>query len=88
MDDEALTSEHVRAARALLRWEQKILAERSGVSLPTVKRLEAQPGALSAYADTVAAIRAALEREGIEFLNHGSPGVRLRKDDKAAKRRK
>jgi predicted transcriptional regulator len=79
MDDAALTSEHVRAARALLRWEQKTLAERSGVSLPTVKRLEAQPGTLSAYMGTVSAIRATLEREGIEFSNGDAPGVRLHK---------
>lgn len=79
MDDAGLTSEHVRAARALLRWEQSTLADRSGVSLPTIKRLETQPGALGAYAETVAAIRKAFEREGIEFQNGGEPGVRLRK---------
>src|SRR6516162_6763095 len=39
----SLTSEQVRAARMLLRWEQKDLAEASGVSLPSIKRLETQP---------------------------------------------
>jgi hypothetical protein len=33
-------------------------------------------GSLSGRADTV--LRVALEKMGIEFLNHGSPGVRLR----------
>lgn len=77
MDDADLTSEHVRAARALLRWEQKKLAEMSGLSLPTIGRLEMQPGRLGAYAGTVSAIRGALEAAGIEFSNGGNPGVRL-----------
>jgi DNA-binding XRE family transcriptional regulator len=79
MEDRELTSEHVRAARALLRWEQRRLAEESGISLPTIGRLEMQPGVLSAYADTRSAIKAALERAGIVFLNDGSPGVQLKK---------
>jgi hypothetical protein len=79
MEDRDLTSEHVRAARALLRWEQRRLAEESGISLPTIGRLEMQPGVLSAYADTTSAIKAALERAGIVFLNDGSPGVQLKK---------
>jgi transcriptional regulator with XRE-family HTH domain len=76
-----LTSEQVRAARALLRIEQKDLASASGVSLPSIKRLEAQPGPLAAQARTVAAIRAALESAGVEFIpeNGGGAGVRLRK---------
>ena len=75
-----LTSEQLRAARALLRWEQKDLAEASAVSLPTIKRLEAKPGPLGAYAMTVNALRRALEEAGIEFIpeNGGGPGVRLR----------
>ena len=36
-----ISSELVRAARALLRWEQRDLAAASSVSLPTIKRLEA-----------------------------------------------
>jgi predicted transcriptional regulator len=88
LENSELTSEHVRAARALLRWEQKELAEKSGVSLPTIKRLETQPGALGAYRDTVAAIRRALEEQGIEFLNGDACGVRLRKVESAAKPRK
>ncbi len=60
-----LNSELVRAARALLRWEQKDLAAASSVSLPTVKRLEAKPGAMAAHMSTTAALRMALERAGI-----------------------
>lgn len=88
MQDEDLTSEHVRAARALLRWGQEDLAKASGVSLPTIGRLEMQPGRLSAYKQTVVAIRAGLERAGIEFTNGGTPGVRLHKVAKAKPARK
>jgi hypothetical protein len=77
----SITSEQVRAARALLRWEQRDLAEASGVSLPSVKRLETQPGALAAQQRTIVELRNALEKAGVEFIteNGGGPGVRLRK---------
>jgi transcriptional regulator with XRE-family HTH domain len=74
-----ITSELIRAARALVRWEQRQLAEASSVSLPTVKRLEAKPGNLAAHASTVAALVRALEAAGIEFTNGEQPGVRLTK---------
>lgn len=79
-----MTSEQIKAARALLRWEQKDLAKASGISLPSIGRLEMKPGAISAYASTQQAIRSALEVAGIEFLEDGQAsasggaGVRLR----------
>ena len=77
----SLTSEQVRAARALLRWEQRDLAGASEVSLPTIKRLEAKPGPLGAHAPTVAALTRALEAAGVECIpeNGGGAGVRLAK---------
>jgi hypothetical protein len=74
-----MTSEHMRAARMLLRWEQKELARKSGISLPTIKRLESQPGILGAYPDTIAVIRKTFEDQGIEFFNGDAPGARLHK---------
>jgi predicted transcriptional regulator len=76
-----ITSEQVRAARALIRWEQRNLAEASKVSLPSIKRLETTPGPLSAQPRTVDAIRSALEAAGVIFVaeNGDGPGVRLRK---------
>lgn len=70
----------LRAARALLGWSQADLAARSGLSSMTVKRAEGS-GRPPASAEAVAAIRAALEAAGVEFLpeNGGGPGVRLRK---------
>lgn len=78
---EIISSEQIRAARALLRWEQKDLAAASKVSLPSVKRLESQPGPLAAQARTVDALVSALEQAGIVFVaeNGEGPGVRLRK---------
>jgi transcriptional regulator with XRE-family HTH domain len=83
VEDVAMTSEQMRAARMMLRWEQKDLAAMSGVSLPTIKRIETKPGTLSAALETIAAIRKAFEDQGIEFVNGDAPGV-VRKGGKAA----
>jgi predicted transcriptional regulator len=78
LDSLSITSELIRAARALLRWEQRDLARASGVSLPTIKRLESVPGILAAHSSTVAALRRALESAGIEFTKGNGPGVHLK----------
>ncbi len=83
MSSVEMSSELIRAARALLRWDQQDLAQASEVSLPTIKRLEARPGVLNAHRPTVSALRRALESAGIEFTNGDVPGVRLRRDRKA-----
>ena len=72
------TSEQIRAARALLRWEQSQLAEASGVSLSSIKRLEGQPGPLNANKPTIESLRRALETAGIEFIPENGGGVGLR----------
>jgi len=74
-----LTSEQMRAARALLRWDQKALAQASKVSLPTIKRLEPLSGPLMANAVTIEALRRAFEDAGVEFIpeDDKGPGVRL-----------
>jgi ribosome-binding protein aMBF1 (putative translation factor) len=69
----------IKAARALLGWSQEDLAAMAGVSVPTVKRLEAADGLLGGREDTGTKLRGALERAGIEFTNGKHPGVRLRK---------
>jgi transcriptional regulator with XRE-family HTH domain len=76
-----LSSELIRAARALLRWEQRDLAGASSVSLATIKRLESKPGLMAAHESTVTALQKALETAGVEFIdeNGGGPGVRLRR---------
>ena len=71
----------IKAARALLGWSQSDLALESGVSAPTIARLESVDGQLGGREATVQRIRAALEKGGIQFIdeNGGGPGVRLRK---------
>jgi hypothetical protein len=71
----------------LLRWEQKDLANASGVSLPSIKRLETQPGELGAQERTMDAITKALEKAGIEFIpeNGGGAGVRMARRARRAK---
>ena len=85
-----LTSSQIKAGRALLGWSQPALAQASGVSLPTVVRMESQLGPGRSSAANVDAVKAALEDAGVIFLDpekHGDagPGVRIRqsptKDD-------
>jgi transcriptional regulator with XRE-family HTH domain len=75
-----VTAEQMRAARGLLDWSQSQLAERSGVSLPTIKRMEGAKGPGRSAAENVDAVRRALEAGGIEFIpeNGGGAGVRFR----------
>ena len=75
-----LHGEQIRAARALARIEQAALAAASGISLPTVKRLEKIAGPISANTGTEAAIRRAFDGLGVLFIDADAqgPGVRLR----------
>jgi transcriptional regulator with XRE-family HTH domain len=70
----------IKAARALLGWSQEELATASGVSVPTIKRLEAQDGPLGGRTETGDKIEIALKKAGVEFIeeNGGGAGVRLR----------
>jgi transcriptional regulator with XRE-family HTH domain len=75
-----LTIEQLRAARGLLGWSQSKLAERAGLSLPTVKRVEINLGPRVSE-EARNRLRRALESAGVEFIdeNGGGPGVRLKK---------
>ena len=74
-----LTSDQIRAARALVRWSARELAEKADLSLPTIQRLEAAEGVPSTSVQTLISIKAALEKMGVEFTDGEAPGVRLRK---------
>jgi transcriptional regulator with XRE-family HTH domain len=75
----------LKAGRALLAWSQERLAEASGISIPTVKRLEAEDGELGGRQETASRLIQAMEAAGVEFIpEHGTgagdgAGVRLRK---------
>ena len=73
-----LISSQIRAARGLLRWSARILAEQAGVHLSTVQRMERYQGPVGGNVETVRRVQDALERVGVEFLaDEDSPGVRL-----------
>ncbi len=75
-----LTSHQIRAARALLRWSARQLAQKSGVHVTTVQRMERGDGPVGGTLKTLAKIQSALENPGIEFTSqNGRPGVRLKK---------
>ncbi len=73
-----ITGAQVRAARAMLRWEVTDLAVAAGVSPDEVTRFEAHDGAAPPAGLDLAAVARALEEGGVELLDGGAPGVRLR----------
>jgi transcriptional regulator with XRE-family HTH domain len=76
-----ISTRQVKAARAMLGWSQDDLAKHSGVSYPTIARLEAEDGPLGGRSDTAEKLQHALQSAGIIFVaeNGDGPGVRLRK---------
>ena len=80
MLNELITSEQIRAARALLRWSSQDLADRSGVGVATIKRMEVMDGVPTGQVRTLATLKACLEEAGIEFIGtpEERPGVRLK----------
>jgi transcriptional regulator with XRE-family HTH domain len=80
-----MIGEQIRAGRALAGLSAVELAEKSGISYPTIQRLDATRGPVSGRYETVEAIRLALEAEGVQFLEAGEvaagPGVTLRARD-------
>lgn len=79
------TGNQLRAARALVNMDQGTLAERAGVNINTISSMEKRGAdVLTSGLDKIRAVMKVLEAEGVEFLNHGQPGVRLAKVDKLA----
>ena len=76
-----LSSEQIRAARALLRWSARQLAEKSGVHPTTVQRLENGNGSPGGTVKTLVRVQAVLEEAGVEFKSQdGGLGVFLKAD--------
>lgn len=75
-----VTAEQIRAGKALLRWSGEELSVRAGVSLSTIRRVEAASGVPEGQnLKTLMAITSALEAAGVEFIGSpdDGPGVRL-----------
>ena len=74
-----VTGLQIRCGRFALRWSVQEFAERSKVSTSTIKRIESHDGISGATAANIAALKAALEAAGIEFIGSPSdgPGIRI-----------
>ena len=78
-----IQADQIKAARALLGWGQADLAKAAGVSVVSVKRIEA--GSHAANSATLEAIEAALDKAGVAILESGAAslqggrGVRLKR---------
>ncbi|HEY1448703.1 MAG TPA: helix-turn-helix domain-containing protein [Caulobacteraceae bacterium] len=79
-----ISAAQLRAARALAGLAQKRLAELSGLSVPTIQRMEASDGVIRGNVDSLMKLIGALDAVGVELIGEGtaSPsggrGVRLK----------
>jgi transcriptional regulator with XRE-family HTH domain len=79
-----ITAAQLRAARALVGVDQKRLAELSGLSVPTVQRMEASEGVIRGTVDSLMKLIAALDAAGVVLIGEdavseaGGRGVRLK----------
>ena len=76
-----VTSRQIRAARALALLGQIELAERAGIGVATLRRIEASIDEVTGTAQSLFRIQRALEEAGIVFIEQdgsSGPGVRLR----------
>ena len=79
-----ITGTQMRAARALLGFDQRELAQRCGLSLPTIQRMESSDGVVRGNVDSLMKLVDALSANGIELIgdgavsNGGGRGVRLK----------
>ena len=79
-----ITSGQMRAARALLGIDQRELAQRSRLSLPTIQRMEASGGVVRGNVDSLMKLVDALAANGIELIGDGAAsagggrGVRIK----------
>ncbi len=79
-----ITASQLRAARALMGLDQRQLAGRAGLSLPTIQRMEASAGVVRGNVDSLNKIVSALDDLGVELIaeggasQNGGRGVRLK----------
>jgi transcriptional regulator with XRE-family HTH domain len=79
-----ITAAQLRAARALIGIDQRELAQRSGLSVPTIQRMEASDGVVRGNVDSLMKLIEALDTSGIELIGEGvassggGRGVRLK----------
>jgi len=67
-----ITPGQMKAARALLGWDQRQLAKSADVSLPTVQRMESSEGNVRANVDTLVKVVEALNNAGVTLISEGA----------------
>ena len=83
-----ITAAQLRAARALVGVDQRALAELSGLSVPTIQRMEASEGVVRGTVDSLMKLIAALDAAGVVLIGDdavsdgGGRGVRLKESGK------
>lgn len=70
-----ITSNQLRAARALLDLDQRETAELADLSVPTIQRMESSDGVIRGNVDSLMKLVTALDKAGIELINPGSTSV-------------
>ena len=75
-----ITSEQIRAARALIKWSADDLADAAGVGVATIRRFESVAGVPSGQMRVIELIKISLQDAGVEFVGtpDDRPGVRLK----------
>ena len=73
-----ITSAQIRAARGMLNWSRKDLAEHSGVSFASMMRLESFEGVPASNFKTLESIKQAFEKAGVEFIGTPESGAGVR----------
>jgi transcriptional regulator with XRE-family HTH domain len=79
MQDETLTSEQIRAARAVTGLSIRSLAELSGISVSSIKRYEAAGGVPNASKGHLSVLKQVYAAHGIQFIGtpDDDPGIRV-----------
>jgi predicted transcriptional regulator len=70
-----ITAAQMRAARALLGIDQRQLAELSGVSYPTIQRMEASDGIVSGVVGSLTKVVDAIDAAGVELIRDDQPST-------------
>ena len=75
-----LTGQQIRMARSALKWSARELAERTGLAMKTIQRIEATDRTPSSFSSTLIDLKNCFEAAGIEFIGtpEDGPGVRIR----------
>ena len=86
-----IAAAQLRAARALAGLDQRQLAEKSRLSVPTIQRMEASAGVIRGNVDSLMKVIGALEAAGVELIGEDAPstsggrGVRLKASSRTTK---